>query len=291
MSRRLLSKVAVITGGASGIGAATTRRFLAEGASVVVGDLNARSCADVLTSVSGTELAPRLRVLRTDVRAEADIENLFSLAVEEFQTVDVVFNNAGIGGAFGRLDETSADDWDQTFAVLVRGVFLGMKHAVRIFRSHGRPGSIVNTASVAGLGGGVGPIAYSSAKAAVINLGRAAAAELAEHRVRVNTICPGPIVTPLFLGRRSEEEARARMAPFVPLPYLGEPEDVAAAAVFLASEESKFVTGETMLVDGGMIASGPSASRWGGLEQVPESVTGMNNGTSGLSSVIRRHRA
>ncbi len=134
----------------------------------------------------------------TDVSIEPDVEALVALAVESFGRLDVMFNNAGIGGAFGPITELEVDDWDATFAVNTRSVFLGIKYAARVMIAQGDGGSIINTASVAGLSGGGGPQAYSAAKAAVINLTQSAAVELAPHRIRVNAICPGAVYTDLL---------------------------------------------------------------------------------------------
>ena len=176
MSDVLTDRVAVITGGASGIGKATVLRFLAEGAKVVVGDFNAENGQALVDEVGDPD---RLLFIRTDVAEEAEVEALIRAAVESFGGLDVLFNNAGVGGAFGPLTEISVEDWDRTFAVLVRSVFPGTKHAARVMIEQGRGGSIINTASVAGLGGGGGPLAYSAAKAAVINLTYGSAVELA----------------------------------------------------------------------------------------------------------------
>ena len=163
----LSDRVAVVTGGASGIGKATVLRFLQDGAKVVVGDYNAENGQQLVDEVGDPD---RLLFIRTDVAEEADVEALIRTAVHHFGGLDVLFNNAGVGGAFGPLTEISVDDWDRTFAVLIRSVFPGTKHAARVMIEQGRGGSIINTASVAGLGGGGGPLAYSAAKSAVVNL-------------------------------------------------------------------------------------------------------------------------
>jgi NAD(P)-dependent dehydrogenase (short-subunit alcohol dehydrogenase family) len=198
MQEILGERVAVVTGGASGIGRATALRFLAAGARVVVGDLNAANGQALVDEVGDTD---RLQFVRTDVADEDAVEELIATAVDRFGGLDVLFNNAGVGGAFGPITEISVADWDRTFAVLTRSVFLGTKHGARVMIEQGRGGSIINTASVAGLGGGGGPQAYSAAKAAVVNLTLTTAVELAAHRIRVNAICPGLIYTPLAVGR------------------------------------------------------------------------------------------
>lgn len=288
---RLDGRVAVITGGASGMGRSTVLRFLDEGASVVVADLNEGTGKETLELAEKKKAASRVRFLRSDVSREADVEAMIELAMTEFGRLDVVFNNAGIGGALGSLLETEVDDWDFTFAVLVRGVFLGIKHGARAMQATGLGGSIINTASVAGLSGGAGPAAYSASKAAVINLTRAAALELAEHRIRVNAICPGGILTPL-LHRGNPEQVKRRLDSLQPWPEAGTGENIAGAALFLASDDAAFVTGESLVVDGGLTAMGPALPR----RMRPESdeamaqfqFVGVDKGTTGEPPVIRK---
>jgi NAD(P)-dependent dehydrogenase (short-subunit alcohol dehydrogenase family) len=183
------------------------------------------------------------------------------------------------------------DDWDFTFAVLVRGVFLGIKHGARAMKATGLGGSIINTASVAGLSGGAGPAAYSASKAAVINLTRAAALELAEHRIRVNAICPGGILTPL-LHRGNPEPVKRRLDSLQPWPEAGTGENIAGAALFLASDDAAFVTGESLVVDGGLTAMGPALPRR--MRPEPEEAmaqfqfVGVDKGTTGEPPVIRK---
>jgi NAD(P)-dependent dehydrogenase (short-subunit alcohol dehydrogenase family) len=269
--------VAVVTGGASGIGRSTVLRFLAEGAKVVVGDLNMKA-ADQL--VSDAAASDRLVVIRTDVSEEAEVEALIGSATERFGRLDIVFNNAGIGGAFGPIVEIDVDDWDRTFAVLTRSVFLGIKHGARALIEQGHGGSIINTASVAGLTGGSGPQAYSAAKAAVINLTLTTADELAPHRIRVNAICPGVIFTPLAVGRHPERLAEA-VAALQPWPDHGSGDDIASAALWLASDESHFVTGEAIRVDGGLMAAGTRISSGADPYGVWQRYAGFAYGTSG----------
>ena len=250
MSAQLDGRVAVVTGGASGIGRATVLRFLAEGANVVMGDLN-REAGDGLVAEVGD--AGRLAFIRTDVAEEHDVAALVGAAVERHGRLDVVFNNAGIGGAFGPLTDIDVEHWDRTFAVLTRSVFLGIKHGARAMIGQGDGGSIINTASIAGLTGGGGPQAYSAAKAAVVNLTYNAAMELAPHRIRVNAICPGVIFTPLAIGRNVGALAHT-VDVMQPWPDRGRSEDIAGAALWLAGDDSTFVTGEAIRVDGGLLA-------------------------------------
>jgi NAD(P)-dependent dehydrogenase (short-subunit alcohol dehydrogenase family) len=252
---RLDDKVAVITGGASGIGAATVKRFCAEGAAVVIADLNeagGQALADEISAGGG-----RARFQRVDVSVEADVRAAMQRAVSAYGRLDAVFNNAGLGGAIGPLEETSVEDWDRTQAILLRGVFLGIKHAVPHLRAAGG-GAIISTASVAGLRGGAGPHAYSAAKAGVVNLTRSAALELGKDHIRVNCICPGGIVTPLLTSRfpGGGEALTPLLSALQPIPRPGYPEDIAAMALFLASDEASFVTGAAMVVDGGFTAGG-----------------------------------
>jgi NAD(P)-dependent dehydrogenase (short-subunit alcohol dehydrogenase family) len=287
---RLEGKVAVITGGASGMGRATALRFLVEGARVVVADLNDAVGKEFLESASQDGHARNVRFVRTDVSEESDVEAMIACAVSEFGRVDIVFNNAGIGGAFGPLTDTEVEDWDFTFGVLVRGVFLGIKHGARAMKKQGDGGAIINTASVAGLSGGSGPVCYSACKAAVVNLTAAASLELAADRIRVNAICPGGILTPL-IHRGSPDAARARLEKLQPWPEVGLGEHIAGAALFLASEDARFVTGEALVVDGGLTAAGPNLI---GRLRDPETpsvftmgITGVDTGSTGRPPVIR----
>jgi len=290
-SGRLEGRAAVITGGASGMGRATVLRFLDEGASVVVADLNEVTGKETVELAAERDANDRIRFLRTDVSREVDVEAAVELAMTEFGRLDVMFNNAGIGGALGSLLDTDVDDWDFTFSALVRSVFLGIKHGARAMKATGLGGAILNTASVAGLSGGAGPAAYSAAKAAVINLTRAAALELAEDRIRVNAICPGGILTPL-LHRGNPEQVKQRLVSLQPWPEAGTGEHIAGAALFLASDDGVFVTGEALVVDGGLTAMGPALPRrmrpdaddpMAGIRFV-----GVDKGTTGEPPVIRK---
>jgi NAD(P)-dependent dehydrogenase (short-subunit alcohol dehydrogenase family) len=285
VSGRLDGKVAIVTGGGSGIGRATTLTFLREGARVVVGDLNDASLAETAARAKTQGGGDRLASLRVDVSAERDVAGLVALAVERFGGLDCLFNNAGIGGAFGPIGETTVEEWDFTFAVLVRGVFLGIKHGAARLKAQGRGGSIINTASIAGIGGGAGPHAYSAAKAAVANLSRSVSAELAAHRIRVNAIAPGMIKTPLAMGRR--EEAWDRLArEKQPWPDLGLPEHIADTALFLASDDSRFITGQVIVVDGGLTAMGPDLfGHEAGSRMLRKA--GLNTGSTGLPGAVR----
>jgi NAD(P)-dependent dehydrogenase (short-subunit alcohol dehydrogenase family) len=285
MDGRLDGKVAIITGGASGIGRATTLTFLREGARVVIGDLNEASIAETVALAGAQGHADRVASLRADVSAERDVAGLVRLAVDRFGGLDSIFNNAGVGGAFGPIGETTVEEWDFTFAVLVRGVFLGTKHASNRMKAQGRGGSIINTASVAGISGGGGPHAYSAAKAAVVNLTRVVSAELASHRIRINAIAPGMIKTPLAVGQREEAWTR-RMREKQPWPEPGMPQHIADTALFLASEESRFITGQVIVVDGGLSAMGPDLYGHGPDSRMLKKA-GLNTGSTGVPGTVR----
>jgi NAD(P)-dependent dehydrogenase (short-subunit alcohol dehydrogenase family) len=253
---RLARKVALITGGASGIGEATVRLFVQEGASVTIADIQ----DDRGRRLAG-ELGDRAAYVHTDVSREADVQAAVAETVQRFGRLDCIFNNAGYGGVGGRVEAISIAGFDETIGVLLRGVLLGMKHAAPVMKRQGG-GSIVNTASVAGLRAGFGPHVYSAAKAAVIHLTRTVAMELGEHNVRVNCICPGGIATPIFgkgLGMSVEQAdaivplMKGVLETLQPIKRSGLPEDIAHAALWLASDDSTFVNGHALVVDGGLI--------------------------------------
>ena len=268
---RLEGKVAVITGGASGIGAATARRFVAEGARVLIADLQ-DNVAAALARDLGAETTP----VRCNVAQEAEVAGAIQAAVERWGRLDVLFNNAGFGGASGPLEETSVADYDLTLDVLLKSVFLGIKHAAPVMKAQGG-GSIINTASVCSFQAGIGSTLYTVAKAGVLMLTQAAALELAEYSIRVNAVCPGYIATPLAagvpLGDGEQEQVetaldrlRSRNQDRQPLARPGEPADIAAMVLFLASDEASWVTGQGMVVDGGLLAGRP----W---RQLPRHIT------------------
>ena len=286
--RRLVGKVAIVTGGASGIGRASALAFLREGARVVVADLNEPGAAETLKIAGSEGYGEKIRFRRCDVAEEDDVAGVVAFAVSEFGGLDCMFNNAGVGGAFGPITETRVEDWDRTFAVMVRGVFSGTKHAGRAMIGQGRGGTVINTASVAAHSAGAGPPAYASCKAAIVNFTRCAAVELARARIRVNAICPGAILTPM-VHRGREEGMEAAFSTAQPWPETGRPEHVASVAVFLASEDSRFVTGEAIVVDGGLTALGPglyAGANPGGNAVVERVVSAL-----GLADVLARGEA
>jgi NAD(P)-dependent dehydrogenase (short-subunit alcohol dehydrogenase family) len=282
---RLEKKVAVITGAASGIGRSTAIMFAGEGAAIVIADLNreggesaARECKE-----TGGNAVFQL----TDVAREEDIKSAVDRAVKEFDRLDIMYNNAGLGGAVGPLEKTTADNWDRSFAILLRAVFLGIKYAAPEMRKLGG-GSIISTASIAGLRGAPGLHAYCAAKAGVISLTRSAAIELAKDKIRVNCICPGLIATPLTYNRipGGEQVATQLFAGFQPWPRAGRPEDIAAMALFLASDDSEFVSGQAMVVDGAVTSGMGAGSLGQGAQAVNQSI--LDEEWSGPSFQMKR---
>jgi NAD(P)-dependent dehydrogenase (short-subunit alcohol dehydrogenase family) len=257
MTNRMAGKVALITGGCSGIGLATAELFVSEGAQVLVTDIQ-----DAIGAQLTQRFAGKMAYRHCDVRHEADIEASMAAAVVEFGGLDVLFNNAGKAGAPGGAAGMLAQAWDDSQALLLRGPMLGIKHAIPLMKMRGG-GSIINNASIAAFEAGWG-LAYGVAKAGVVHLTKAAAAELAVFNIRVNAICPGVIVTPILRANSySTEPAKDQSAPpeviaaaaqMQPLRRAGLPQDIALAALYLASDDSSFVTGTSQIVDGGMTA-------------------------------------
>lgn len=279
---QLDGRVAVITGAASGMGLATAERFIDEGASVVIADFNAEN-----GHAAAERLGNQCRFTRCDVAVEDDVAAAIALATDAFGRLDIVFNNAGVGGAFGPITEISAEDWDTTFAILTKGVFLGTKHAARVMIEQGSGGSIINTASIAGRGGGAGPQAYSAAKAAVINLTKTTAVELAPHQIRVNAICPGLIYTPLMHSGDVDDADRV-MQEFQPLKMRGEGRHIAGCALWLAGDDSAFVSGEEITVDGALMAGGPRIHGQAKNTRNLHRNVGIAYGTTGQAAVNKR---
>lgn len=253
---RLAGKTAIITGGASGIGEATVRLFVEEGARVLIADTQMER-GEQLASELGDAVAFR----KVDVTREHDVQSVVEEAVKRWDRLDCMYNNAGFGGALGSIETTTVEEFDITFDVLLKGVFLGIKHAAPVMRERGG-GSIISTASVAGLKTGESPHLYSVAKAAVIHLTRTVALELGEHGIRVNCICPGIVATPLAAGRpnvsdKSLQKLATGLAKTQAMGRVGQPKDIALAALWLASDESEWVTGHAQVVDGGALAGRP----------------------------------
>ena len=248
---RLAGKVAIVTGGASGMGRATVMRFLAEGAKVLVADLNEANGAETLAVAKAQGHGDRIGFVRCDVAKESDVAAMVAEARSRFGGLDVAYLNAGVGGAFGPIAETSVEDWDYTFAVLTRSVFLGMKHASLAMKARGKGGVILVTASIAGMVGGGGSHAYSAAKAAVISLIENVAVELGPHRIRVNALRPGLVPTDLSRIFAEHAKVRANYESHMPLGRVGKVEEIAEAILFLASDRSSWITGQVLSIDGG----------------------------------------
>lgn len=257
---KLNGKVAVITGAASGIGRATAIRLAGEGAAVVVADLNKDGGESTVRQCK--EHGGNAVFQRADVSAEPEVQAMIARAVKEFGRLDITYNNAGLAGAIGPLEQISVENWDRTQSVLLRGVFLGIKHSIPEMRKVGG-GAIISTASIAGIRGFAGLHAYCAAKAGVVNLTRSAALELGKDRIRVNCICPGGINTPIFHRNApgGAEATEQLLALGQPIQRAGHPEDIAGMVLYLASEDGEWVTGQAMVVDGGATASSSFTSQ------------------------------
>ena len=252
MAGRVEGKVAVVTGAASGLGEATARLMHAEGASVILTDIQ-----DDRGQRVAADLGDRARYLHCDVTSEPDVAQAVDEAVREFGRLDCMFNNAGIVGTQGGIDEIPLEEYEFTMAVLLRSVFLGMKHAARVMKPQ-RSGVILNTTSIGGLQGGLGPHVYGAAKGAVVALTKNVAAELGAWSIRVNAIAPGKILTPMNAANltgdpEAMDQAREAFATRTPLRgRIGEADDIAHAALWLASDDAGFVSGHILVVDGGL---------------------------------------
>ena len=251
---RFEGKRAVVTGGASGIGRATAQRLADEGAYVLVGDIDEGEGRALAAQSDG-----RIDFRRCDVTDAAEIAALMQ-AAHDGGGLDIVFNNAGAGGAREPIDEIAPEDWDRTMALLLRSVALGIRYAAPLIAQRGG-GAIVNTSSVSALGTGYAPTAYSTAKAGVLHLTKLAAANLAKDSIRVNAVVPGFIATGIFTRHLEIEDAHREQADKMiaqaaadaqPIRRAGRAEDIAAAVAFLASDDAAFVTGTHILVDGGL---------------------------------------
>jgi len=248
---RLDGKVAIITGASSGIGEATTRLFVKEGAKVLLFARNEERSNKIVK-----DLGSDAQYFQGDVSKENDVKNAVDTAVESWGKLDCIFNNAGMGGVSGPIDKISEEGFDETVGVLLKGVLFGVKHAARVMKPQGF-GSIINCSSVAGLLVGASPVIYSSCKAAVNHLTRMAAGELGEYGIRVNSVCPGAILTRIFSrGADMPEGMKKELSNYFmnaqPIRRTGLPIDIAYAVLWLASDESRFVTGHPLVVDGGI---------------------------------------
>ena len=247
---RLQDKVTVITGGGSGIGRATSMLFAREGARVVVVDLAAESGNETARQIRST--GGTAEYIHADVSKSADVQSVVAAVVKSHGRVDVLFNNAGIEGPAAKLADYGEDDWARVIAVDLTAVFLGMKYVIPQMIQQGG-GVIISTASVAGLVGFPGSAAYAAAKAGVINLTRLAAVEYASQKIRVNCICPGVISTPMA-DRVLRGRPHEALVGVQPIGRIGRAEEIAHAALFLASDESTFAAGAPFIIDGGYVA-------------------------------------
>lgn len=262
MAGRLEGKVAFVTGASSGIGLGTVERFVAEGAKVLAADVQDEKGRQLEARFPG-----RLVYRRCDVTREADIKDAVDAAVSAFGGLDIVFNNAGAGGVSTGVEDADIDGWRSTYDLLLFSVVAGTRYAVPYLKARGG-GSVINTSSITALQAGYGPIAYATAKCAVMHFSRLAAAELSQHRIRINAILPGFIATSIFgAGLGMERPAADQLAALLadkaggaqPMGRVGEPHDIAAMATFLASDEASFITGSHFVVDGG-ITIGPRSA-------------------------------
>jgi NAD(P)-dependent dehydrogenase (short-subunit alcohol dehydrogenase family) len=259
---RYTGKVALVTGGASGLGEATARLLVAEGGRVVIADYGEERGRKVADSLGDAAL-----FARCDVTVEDDVAAAVDAAVDRWGRLDGAFANAGIVGVVGPISETPMEDFDRTMAVLVRGVFVTVKHAARAMHAAGNGGAIVMTSSIAGVQGGLGPHAYTVAKTGIVGLARSAASELAAHRIRVNAVAPGSIPTGMTAHVMSGdpdavEKTAARLGKMSPLGRSGTADDIAEAVMYLLSDAGSYVTGQTLVVDAGVTSGASMNAAW-----------------------------
>ena len=248
---RLQDKVAIITGGANGMGRLACERFAEEGARVVVADLDRAAVDEVADSLGGAGIG-----VAVDVRSPEEVEAMVAAAVDAFGGLDVLYNNAGVSpGEDDTPEATSVETWDFTFDVNVKGLFLCCKYGIPAMRSSGG-GSIVNVASfVAHMGAATPQIAYTSSKGAVLSMTREIAAIHAQEGIRCNALCPGPVLTPLLAKFLSDDAKRQRRLVHIPMGRFGEAIEMVNGALFLASDESSYMTGQSLLIDGGITST------------------------------------
>jgi len=250
MTGRFAGRVAVVTGGASGIGLAITRRLIAEGANVSAGDINTAALNEL-----SSEFGDHFLGVKTDVTKESEIEQLIARTVDRFGAVNAAFNVAG-GARSGYIVDLAENDWDFTIDLCLKGVFLGMKHQARQMMSQGKGGAIVNIASLNAHVPMHAGSAYVAAKAGVELLSRNGALEFAEYGIRVNAILPGLVQTPLTRRHFDNPDALAAFVARIPMGRPAQPEEIAAPALYLASDDASYVSGSSLLVDGAWAVSG-----------------------------------
>ncbi len=242
---RFEDKIVLVTGAASGIGAATAKRFAQEGGRLVLGDLDAEGGEAVARETGGTFLA-------TDVTDEAQVRALVQCAVDTHGRLDILCNNAGVLGT-GNLPDLPTEEWRRVIDIDLHSVFYGCTAAIPHLRESGQ-GVIVNTASISGLAGDYATPSYNAAKAAVVNLTRSLALEHADQNIRVNCVCPGPIETPMTAVVKQMPELEAEYAKAIPMARLGRAEEVSGVIAFLASDDASYLTGAAIPIDGGLTA-------------------------------------
>ncbi len=238
---RFEGKVAIVTGGANGIGAATAARLVGEGARVMIADMAEPAAA-----------GDNLRYTRTDVSSAADIAALVAATLATWGKLDILVNNAGVGFLSNTV-ETAEEDWDRVFAVNTRAIYLACKVAIPEMRKGGG-GAIVNVASISGLGGDYGMAAYNASKGAVVNYTRSLAVDCAAHAIRVNAVCPGLVATDMATPALADSADRDFWFERIPIGRAARPEELAAAIAFLASDDASYMTGSIVAVDGGATA-------------------------------------
>ncbi len=261
MAGRLEGRAAVVTGGARGIGEGIVRRYVAEGARCVIADIDVEAGEKL-----AAELGDATVFVRCDVTSESDILAAIDTCISRFGALDIMINNAGVSGVTGAIQDTDLADYERTMAILTTSVFLGTKHAMRIMKQQGS-GAIINTASTAGVQGGLGPHVYTTAKHAVVGLSKSVAVEAAPHGIRVNVLCPGATLSSLTAGvvtgdRDNLEDAYVRLSSKYPGGRAPRPEDMANAAVWLGSDEGQFMNGAVIIMDAGKEVLSDRASKF-----------------------------
>jgi NAD(P)-dependent dehydrogenase (short-subunit alcohol dehydrogenase family) len=260
MPSDLLGKVAIITGGTSGIGRDTAILFAKSGANVVLAGRREKEGKEVVEAIlaSGGEAL----FIKTDVAKSADVKLLVEKTVEKFGRLDFAFNNAGVEGNWIPISEQSEEDWDYTIDINVKGVWLCLKYEIRQMQKQGTGGAIVNMSSVAGYIGAAGAATYCASKHAVMGLTKSAALETARNGIRVNSICPGIIETPMGFRLFGAPEVTKWALTFYPLGRFGKPREVAEAVLFLCSDSSSFMTGQSIVLDGGFLTGPVAPGQW-----------------------------